>query len=173
MLMVWICLSFIFKFVCFIKAIVSERKMLKMALFGNSRKHQAGIAKDTPEKKPFFRYWEIAFRKFWKIIDVNMLLAAGCLPLIGAAAIMYYFSEKYASTAFLIAAVLVIVFAVCFGPLIAACTQILRNFAREKPMFLMNTFFKTFKNNFKQACTGQGRHCGLAGGKRRGPRSCR
>ena len=123
-----------------------------MALFGNSRKHQAGIAKDIPEKKPFFRYWEIAFRKFWKIIDVNMLLAAGCLPLIGAAAIMYYFSEKYASTAFLIAAVLVIVFAVCFGPLIAACTQILRNFAREKPMFLMNTFFKTFKNNFKQAC---------------------
>ncbi|MDE6729852.1 MAG: hypothetical protein K2J71_03655 [Oscillospiraceae bacterium] len=123
-----------------------------MALFGNSRKHQAGIAKDAPEKKPFFRYWEIVFRKFWKIIDVNMLLAVGCLPLILAFVVMYYFSENYAGTAFAIAAVLILVFAVCFGSLIAACTQILRNFAREKPMFLMNTFWNTFRSSFKQAC---------------------
>lgn len=123
-----------------------------MALFGNSRKHQAGIAKDAPEKKPFFRYWEIAFRKFWKIIDVNMILAVGCLPLVGAFAVMYYFSEQNPVPAFVISAVLVLGFAICFGSLIAGCTQILRNFAREKPMFLMSTFWKTFKSSFKQAC---------------------
>lgn len=123
-----------------------------MSLFGNSIKTGTGIAKDAPKKKPFFRYWEIAFRKFWKIIDVNMLMALGFLPLLLAGLVIYYFAENYAKTALLLAGGLIILFAVCFGPLLAGCTQVLRNFAREKPIFLLDTFFKAFKNNFKQAC---------------------
>ncbi|MDE6658052.1 MAG: DUF624 domain-containing protein [Oscillospiraceae bacterium] len=123
-----------------------------MSLFGNSIKTGAGIAKDAPKKKPFFQYWEIAFRKFWKIIDINMLMALGFLPLVIAGLVIYYFAENYAKPALLLAGGLVILFAVCFGPLLAGCTQVLRNFAREKPIFLLDTFFKAFKNNFKQAC---------------------
>lgn len=123
-----------------------------MSLFGNSQKTGAGIAKNEPQKKPFFRYWEIAFRKFWKIIDVNLLMVLGFLPLLLAVLIIYYFGEDYGNIALFLAIGFVILFAVCFGPLIAGCTQILRNFSREKPCFLMDTFFKTFKNNFRQAC---------------------
>nr|MDE6004787.1 DUF624 domain-containing protein [Oscillospiraceae bacterium] len=123
-----------------------------MGLFENSIKTGAGIAKDAPKKKPFFQYWEIAFRKFWKIIDINMIMALGFLPLVIAGLVIYYFAENYAKPALLLAGGLVILFAVCFGPLLAGCTQVLRNFAREKPIFLLDTFFKAFKNNFKQAC---------------------
>ena len=123
-----------------------------MSLFGNSIKTGAGIAKDEPPKKPFFRYWEIAFRKFWKIIDINMIIALGFLPLLLAGLVIYYFAENYAKIALLLAGAFIILFAVCFGPLMAGCTQVLRNFAREKPIFLLDTFFKAFKNNFKQAC---------------------
>ena len=118
----------------------------------NYQKAGAGIAKDAPDKKPFFRYWEIVFNKFWKIIDINMLMAALFLPLLLAAVVIYYFIEDYTNTAMLIAAALAILFAVCFGPGIAACTKILRNFSIEKPTFLMDTFFKTFRSSFKQAC---------------------
>ncbi|MDE6776717.1 MAG: DUF624 domain-containing protein, partial [Oscillospiraceae bacterium] len=80
------------------------------------------------------------------------LMALGFLPLLLAGLVIYYFAENYAKTALLLAGGLIILFAVCFGPLLAGCTQVLRNFAREKPIFLLDTFFKAFKNNFKQAC---------------------
>ena len=123
-----------------------------MSLFGNYEKSGAGIAKDAPKKKPFFRYWELAFGKFWKIIEINMLMAATFLPLVLAAVVIYYFIQDYANTAMLIAAGFVVLFAVCFGPVIAGCTKILRNFSLEKPTFMMDAFFKTFRSCFKQSC---------------------
>lgn len=123
-----------------------------MSLFGNYEKSGAGIAKNAPKKKPFFRYWELAFGKFWKIIEINMLMAAAFLPLILAAVVIYYFIQDYTGTAMLIAAGFVVLFAVCFGPVMAGCTKILRNFSLEKPTFMMDTFFKTFRSCFRQAC---------------------
>ncbi len=123
-----------------------------MSLFQNYEKSGAGIAKNAPEKKPFFRYWELVFNKFWKIIEINMLMAAAFLPLILAAVVIYYFIQDYTGTAMLIAAGFVVLFAVCFGSVIAGCTKILRNFTLEKPTFMMDTFFKTFRSCFRQAC---------------------
>lgn len=123
-----------------------------MGLFGNNEKTGAGIAKNAPKKKPFFRYWELAFGKFWKIIDINMLMTAAFLPLLLAVVVIYYFIQDYTNTALLIAAAFVLLFAVCFGPTVAACTKILRNFSLEKPTFLLDTFFKTFRSSFKQSC---------------------
>ena len=123
-----------------------------MSLFGNYEKTGAGIAKNAPKKKPFFRYWELAFGNFWKIIEINMLMAAAFLPLLLAIVVIYYFIQDYTNTAMLIAAGFVILFAVWFGPVIAGCTKILRNFSLEKPTFLMDEFFRTFRSCFRQAC---------------------
>ncbi len=122
-----------------------------MSLFGGYEKAGAGIAKDAPEKKPFFRYWELAFRKFWKIIDINMLLAAAFLPLIAAILVIFNFIEDYTNTAMLLAGGLLILFAVCLGPVIAGCTKVLKCFTLEEPVFLMSTFWKSFRSCFKQA----------------------
>ena len=40
-----------------------------MALFGDYTKAGPGVEKNAPQKKPFFRFIELYFRKFWKLID--------------------------------------------------------------------------------------------------------
>ncbi len=123
-----------------------------MSLFGNYEKTGAGIAKDAPQKKPFFRYWELTFRKFWKIIEINMLMAAAFLPLLLAVVVIYYCIQDYTNIALLIAGALVLLFAGCFGSVIAGCTKLLRDFSIEKPTFMLSDFFRTFRSCFKQAC---------------------
>lgn len=123
-----------------------------MGLFGGYEKAGAGIAKDAPKKKPFFRYWELVGRKFWKLIEINMLLMSSILPLLGAALSLYYLNDVNPTAGYVLAGALVLLFAVLFGPIMAGCAKILRNFSVEKPVFLVDTFFKTFRSCFKQAC---------------------
>ena len=123
-----------------------------MPLFGNYEKAGSGIAKDTPQKKPFFRFWEILGRKFWKLMELNMILCLSTVPLVIALAAVIYLGQTYTSAALTIAGVMVITFALLFGPNLAAVTKILRCFTLEKPCFLMETYWKTFKESFKQAC---------------------
>ncbi len=122
-----------------------------MALFGNYENSGSGIAKNAPQKKPFFRFWELVGRKFWNLINVNLLMMASFLPLILGAVSVVYFGERNTQLAIILAMICGLVFAIFFGPIMAGCTQILRNFSREKPCFLMDTFFKTIKSNFKQS----------------------
>lgn len=123
-----------------------------MGLFGGYEKAGAGIAKNAPKKKPFFRFWELYFRKFWKMFEVNLLFMASLLPLLAAVLVLFYLHSVNFTLALVLSIALVLVFAVILGPVIAGCTKILRNFSLEKPMFMMNTFFKTFTGCFKQAC---------------------
>ncbi len=122
-----------------------------MAIFGNYENTSTGIAKNAPQKKPFFRFWEIVGRKFWKLINVNLLMMASLLPLILGAFSVIYFGEKNTELAMILALACGLIFSIFFGPVIAGCTQILRNFSREKPCFLWDTFFKTLKSNFRQS----------------------
>lgn len=80
-----------------------------------------GIAKNGPEKKPFFKYFEILGRKFWQILELNLLFVLFCLPV------------------------------VTFGPAMAAMTHVMRKFILEQPCFLFDEFFTAFKKNFKQS----------------------
>ncbi len=123
-----------------------------MGLFGNYENAGVGIAKDAPKKKPFFRFMELTGRKFWKLIELNMLLMTLCLLPIAAALALYFLIQVNAGLAFAAAAVLMIAFAVLLGPYLAGCTKILRNFTLEKPLFLLDTFRKTFRSCFRQAC---------------------
>ena len=122
-----------------------------MALFGNYQNSGSGISKNAPEKKPFFRFWEIFGRKFWNLINVNLLMMASFLPLVLGAVSVLYFGETHTELAVILAMVCGLIFIIFFGPIMAGSTQILRNFSREKPCFLLDTFFKTMKSNFKQS----------------------
>ncbi|MBQ2798421.1 MAG: YesL family protein [Ruminiclostridium sp.] len=80
-----------------------------------------GVAKNAPQKKPFFRYFEILGRKFWQVIELNLLFVLFCLPI------------------------------VTFGPAMAAMSHVMRKFILEQPCFLFDEFFTAFKKNFKQS----------------------
>ena len=80
-----------------------------------------GVSKEAPQKKPFFRYWEIFGRKFWKIIELNLIYVLFCIPV------------------------------VTFGPATAALTHVMRKFILEQPCFVFDEFFTAFKKNFKQS----------------------
>ena len=80
-----------------------------------------GVEKDEPQKPRFLYFWELFFRKFWKLIQLNLLYVASCL----------------------------LIFTV--GPATAGFTYVLRNLANEQPVFLISDFFDGFKNNAKQS----------------------
>lgn len=123
-----------------------------MGLFGSYENAGVGIAKDAPKKKPFFRYWELVGRKFWKLIEVNMLLMASLIPLIGALFSVFFLINVNTALSLTLAAACILIFILTFGPSIAGCTKIFRNYTLEKPLFIMDTFIKTFRSCFKQSC---------------------
>lgn len=80
-----------------------------------------GVHKNAPKKKSFVVFFEIFFRKFWKLITANLLFVLVSLPLLTV------------------------------GLANAGLTYITRNFAREKHAFIAGDFFDTIKKNWKQA----------------------
>ncbi len=123
-----------------------------MGLFGSYENAGVGIAKNAPKKKPFFHFWELVGRKFWKLIEVNMLLMGSVLPLLGAVLSIYFLINVNTVLSLVLAAVCFVLFVISFGPSIAGCTKIFRNYSLEKPLFIMDTFFKTFRCCYKQSC---------------------
>ena len=92
-----------------------------MSLFGRQYKEGKGVRKNEPEKKPFFRFWELFGRKFWNLISLNLLYLLMCLPI------------------------------VTIGPATAAFTYVMRNYVLGRPVFLKDDFFETFKRCWKQS----------------------
>lgn len=80
-----------------------------------------GVRKDEPQKPRFFHFWELFFRKFWKLIQLNLLFVLFCIPV------------------------------VTIGPATAGMTYVLRNMANEQPIFLFSDFWDAFKANWKQS----------------------
>ncbi|MCL2637681.1 MAG: DUF624 domain-containing protein [Oscillospiraceae bacterium] len=94
-----------------------------MPLFGffDYGKAGKGIAKDAPVKRPFFKFWELFARKFWKFFFINFIYLLFCLPV------------------------------VTFGPATVAMTQVMRKFSIEQPIFIFDEFWRAFKSNFKKS----------------------
>ncbi|MGN0552738.1 MAG: YesL family protein [Oscillospiraceae bacterium] len=94
-----------------------------MSLFGlnDYTKAGPGIAKDAPKKKPFFEFFELYFRKFWKLLQLNLLTVLFCIPV------------------------------VTIGPALAGMTKVLRNYRLEKNAFIFHEFWKGFSQNLKQS----------------------
>lgn len=118
----------------------------KMGLFGaNYAKEGPGVDKNAPQKKRFFLFWDIYFRKFWKLVQVNFLYVIFWIP---AAFGIYWL---LAGGLNLLSLLLILVSVILLGPAGAGMTYVLRNFAREEHAFVFSDFRDKFKENFKQA----------------------
>ncbi len=95
--------------------------MAGMFGFLNPNKPGAGVAKDAPQKKAFFHFFEVYFRKFWNLMVANLLYVLVSLPIV---------TRGLAQT---------------------GLTVITRNYAREKHAFLPSDFFDAIKKNWKQS----------------------
>lgn len=87
---------------------------------GGYSKPGKGVKRDAPQKKRFFQFFELFFRKFGKLVQLNLLYLLFCLPII------------------------------TIGPATAAMTKIARYYVEEKPVFLFSDFWNAFKENFVQ-----------------------
>ncbi|MCL2488154.1 MAG: DUF624 domain-containing protein [Oscillospiraceae bacterium] len=92
----------------------------RIGLFNYSRPGP-GINKGVPEKHAFFRFFELYFRKFFKLITCNLLYALVTLPVLTA------------------------------GLGDVGLAYITRNYVREKHAFVPADFFGAIKKNWKQA----------------------
>ena len=94
-----------------------------MAFLGlfNYSKPGPGVDKGETNINRFFYFWELYFRKFWKLIELNILYILVCIPI------------------------------VTIGPATAGLVYVLRNYADVRSTFLMHDFFQAFKKNFKQS----------------------
>ncbi len=94
-----------------------------MAFLGlfNYTKPGPGVDKGETNKNRFFYFLELYFRKFWKLIELNLLYLITCIPI------------------------------VTIGPATAGFVYVLRNYADVRSTFLVYDFFSAFKKNFKQS----------------------
>ena len=130
-----------------------------MSIFGglfNYSKEGPGVSRDAPKKKRFFLFFELYFRKFWKLCLVNIIYVLFCIPMVAAVFALYLIASTSTDFTtqpwFIPAAILSFVLAaVTFGPATAGATYVLRNFAREEHAYIWYHFWKAFKSNFRQA----------------------
>lgn len=95
--------------------------MAKLFSFLDPTREGKGVKKETMQKKRFFLFWELVFRKITKLCLLNLIYVLCCIPV------------------------------VTIGPATAGLMYVLRNMANEKPVFVAHDFFDAFKKNFKPA----------------------
>lgn len=150
-----------------------------MGIFNrNYSKPGPGISKNAPKKKGLNLFYEILFRKFWKIIQLNIMYIVTLIPTFAVVFILSgMISNKLAvnydtisgltGTAFsevdsarisitmdLLIRLLVSIFFTVFwggGPVTSGFIYILRSFVWEDSVFLASDYFKHIKSNFKQS----------------------
>lgn len=121
-----------------------------MSIFSNDFENRgSGIAKNAPKKKGVKLFFEIFFRKFWKLIELNMLYFVFFIPIFLFLASLSFIKNNTVSL--ICAGLSLILFAVFIGPATAGMVKVQRNFVLEKHSFIVNDFFKAFRANFKKA----------------------
>lgn len=119
-----------------------------MGLF-NKNKTGAGIDKNAPEKKRIVVYFEILFRKFWKLLTVNLLYSVFLIPLV----LVFYalFEMNNLTSKLVVAGASLIAFILVFGPATAGVFKIMRSYTLERNSFILTDFKKAFTENYKKS----------------------
>lgn len=139
-----------------------------------------GISKNAPKKKGLHLFYEIFFRKFWKLIQLNLLYLLTLIPTFAIVFVLSgmisnrlgmsadaissltgtAFSEVDAARLSITMDLLIRLFVSLFftifwggGPATAGFVYILRSFIWEEPVFLARDFFTHVKSNFRQSLT--------------------
>lgn len=104
-----------------------------------------GVDKNRMEKKRLFRFFELYFRKFGRLMYINLLYTLFMLPSIGVAVLGFMFVPGSLSF-------LGVVFGIALmGPPTCGFTYLLRQLSLERPVFIWHDFIEYMKNNFKQS----------------------
>ena len=90
-----------------------------LGLGGNYESAGSGISKNAPQKKPFFRFLDLYFGRFWKMIKLSLLTFLFCIPV------------------------------VTIGPALAGMTRVIRCYTLGKDTFMWHEFMKGFSQNLK------------------------
>lgn len=121
--------------------------------FGNFNKPGPGVNKDEPPKAAPVRYFEVLLRKFWKIVQANLIFS---IPATVAVLVflffMLFFEPAYLSVGNFSVNVMLFFGAIptiLLSPFLAGLTIITRNFVREEHAFIWTDFWKSFRSNFK------------------------
>ena len=133
-----------------------------MALFGNYQRPGPGVDKNAPQKSRFFYFFELAWRKIWQLIQLNLIYVLFMLPtfvmLIWIGNVVFYMFDQQMGFSYLPLLPLCLLLALTMllaGPATAGLTYVLRNMVREKGIFLWSDFIDSFKKNWgKSALVG-------------------
>lgn len=119
-----------------------------MGLFGGYQNAGRGIDPNAPKKKPFFRFWELMWRNFGKLVSLNLIYTLLHAPIFLSVIVYLETDNKLtpAMTLFLIAVQFFLE-----GPILAGCTKVLRLIVLDKAFFLGEEFKKGFTRNFGAA----------------------
>ncbi len=125
-----------------------------LGLFGNYDKPGPGVNKDEPPKAAPVRFFEILFRKFTKLVQLNLIFI---IPTLVALALMFllymvpfHFIVQLQNividgwATFVVPLPLVLL-----SPFTAGLTLVTRNFAREEHAFVWSDFWDAVKGNWK------------------------
>ena len=135
-----------------------------MAGFFDYTKPGKGVRKDEPEKTGFELYFDILFRRLWKIISLNLIYIIASIPAIiiswfistyfvtrGAVMAGIDLTEMATALSLLIIFMTVIFLQLCgSGPATAAMSYVLRKYVNDTHSWVWSDFKDNFKSNFKQ-----------------------
>jgi uncharacterized membrane protein YesL len=113
---------------------------------GNYSRPGPGVSKNERQKHSFFLFFELYFRKFWQLCELNILYFVSCILF----TIPMILAGQYAKDNSFI-------YYICFVPLIGISIPtsgfafILRNYARQEHAFLWLDYKDTIKSNWKQS----------------------
>lgn len=119
-----------------------------MGLFSSYENSGPGIPKYAPKKKGIALFFDLFFRKIWKLAGLNILFFIFCLPIVAALLILSFMKNYELMPVLLIA--LFIIFTVNIGPAMAGMTKVIRAFLIEKHVYIVRDFFRGYRENFKK-----------------------
>ena len=109
-----------------------------------------GISKDAPKKKGAALFFDILGRKFWNLMQLNLIFMIFFLPLIMILPVISLLKAAYPQS-LIAAGILVLIFMILIGPAVAGMTKVIRCFVLGKHAFIWADFWKGFIANFKTA----------------------
>ncbi len=124
----------------------------------NYEKPGRGVGKDEPQKRGFFLFFELYFRKFWRICSLSLSYTLFCVP----GFLLYFFYTTFLMSNFSpikdpgfisymsIYATLFLLSFVGLGPASAGHAYVLRNFSREEHSWPWDDFWSKSWANMKQ-----------------------
>lgn len=121
-----------------------------MGLFGGYENAGPGVPKNPEDKTVVARFFEIYFRRFWKLMTLNLLYFIFFIPFFAGMSIA--FSESIQTNLKVLGLIAIgLIIVLTFGPATAGFVKVVRNYSQERNAFLWSDFIKAFKQNYVQS----------------------